>query len=86
MTVELQEFGTKFVELAESAAGGEEVIFVREGKPYAKLIQLPQLSSSFPEIPIKRLGFLEGECSVPEDFDTMFDKEIGKMFYGSSLA
>jgi hypothetical protein len=32
---------------------------------------------------VRRLGFLKGQISVPEDFDTMFSKEIEKMFYGS---
>jgi hypothetical protein len=31
----------------------------------------------------QRMGFLKGQISVPEDFDTMFSKEIEEMFYGS---
>ena len=30
----------------------------------------------------KRIGFLKGQISVPEDLDTMFSKEIEEMFYG----
>ena len=32
---------------------------------------------------VRRRGFLKGQISVPEDFDTMFSKEIEQMFYGS---
>ena len=31
----------------------------------------------------QRIGFMKGQISVPEDFDTMFSKEIEEMFYGS---
>ncbi|MNL87334.1 hypothetical protein D3C87_2164400 [compost metagenome] len=30
----------------------------------------------------RRIGFLDGQFSVPDDFDTMFAKEIEDMFYG----
>jgi hypothetical protein len=32
---------------------------------------------------IRRLGFLKGQISMPDDFDTMYSKEIEEMFYGS---
>jgi hypothetical protein len=31
----------------------------------------------------QRIGFMKGQISVPEDFDTMYSKEIEEMFYGS---
>ena len=77
MTVELQDAGTKLSELADSAAQGVEVILVRDGKPIAKLTMVP------PEKPKRRLGGLEGYgFRVPDDFDTMGEKEIEEMFYG----
>lgn len=33
---------------------------------------------------VKCLGFLEGEFTVPNDFDTMFAAEIEQMFYGET--
>lgn len=30
----------------------------------------------------RRLGFMKGQMRVPEDFDTMCQDEIAKMFYG----
>jgi prevent-host-death family protein len=78
MTVELQDAERMLSELADSAAAGEEVILVREGKPVARLTTL------LPEPPKKRrLGGLEGYgFKVPDDFDTMGQKEIEEMFYG----
>jgi len=32
---------------------------------------------------MQRIGFLKGQISVLEDFDTMYSKEIEEMFYGS---
>jgi hypothetical protein len=32
---------------------------------------------------MQRIGFLKGQISVPEDFDTMYSKDIEEMFYGS---
>jgi antitoxin (DNA-binding transcriptional repressor) of toxin-antitoxin stability system len=37
MTVELQDAGARLPELPETAAGGEEVILVHDGKPIARL-------------------------------------------------
>jgi hypothetical protein len=30
----------------------------------------------------RRIGFMEGQMSIPDDFDTMLAKEIEEMFYG----
>jgi antitoxin (DNA-binding transcriptional repressor) of toxin-antitoxin stability system len=78
MTVELQDAGKQLSELADSAAKGEDVILLREGKPLARMTSLA------PEKPVMRLGMLEGMYEIPEDFDTMFEKEIEEMFYGES--
>jgi hypothetical protein len=50
--------------------------------------QKPELSKPKEPTPSKtgkmqRIGFLKGQISVPEDFDTMYSKEIEEMFYGS---
>ena len=38
-----------------------------------------------PETPkvFRRLGMLDGQFNVPDDFDTMFADEIEEMFYGN---
>lgn len=79
MTVELQDAQTRLFELAQCAAQGEEIILAREGKPVARLTPVPS------EQPKRRLGGLEHmDYKVPDDFNTMFDKEVEEMFYGSS--
>jgi hypothetical protein len=35
--------------------------------------------------PKRRLGFMKGQYTVPDDFDTMLSEEIEGMFYGSDL-
>jgi len=35
-----------------------------------------------PEPKAREFGQLRGQFSVPDDFDTMFQKEIEEMFYG----
>ena len=30
------------------------------------------------------MGFMAGQIKVPDDFDTMFSKEIEEMFYGEA--
>ena len=78
MTVELHDAGTKLSELADTAANGEEVILVRDGKPVARLTTLAP-----PTAKKRRLGGLEGYgFKVPDDFNTMGQKEIEEMFYG----
>jgi quinol monooxygenase YgiN len=32
-----------------------------------------------------RIGFMEGQFKVPDDFDTMFAEEIEEMFYGEKV-
>jgi hypothetical protein len=33
----------------------------------------------------RRLDFMKGQISVPDDFDTMYSAEIEAMFYGGKL-
>jgi hypothetical protein len=35
-----------------------------------------------PEKTIQRIGFLEGQFTVPDDIKTMFKDDIEDMFYG----
>lgn len=35
-----------------------------------------------PALPLRRLGLLEGQFTVPDDIKTMFAEEIEEMFYG----
>jgi len=80
LTVNIHDAKTQLSKLIERAEHGEDVVIARAGKPVVRLTQL-----AAPEKPKKRrLGGLEGMYTIPEDFDTMFDKEIEEMFYGES--
>jgi len=75
-TVNIHEAKTHLSRLVEGAVQGEPFVIARAGKPLVKVTMLAQE-------PPRRLGFLEGQFTVPEDFDTMFADEIGGMFEGN---
>jgi antitoxin (DNA-binding transcriptional repressor) of toxin-antitoxin stability system len=62
--------------LVEEAASGEAFIIAKDGKPMVKVVPLdaPKKTS--------RLGFMNRQIKVPEDFDRMCEKEIEALFYG----
>lgn len=77
-TVNIHDAKTHFSRLIERAANGETVIISKAGKPVAKLVPLEQ-----PEAKVRRrLGFMEGQIKVPDDFDRMMEDEIAEMFNG----
>jgi prevent-host-death family protein len=78
VTVNIHEAKTHFSRLIERAEHGETLIIARAGKPVARIVPLekPVVDTS------RRIGFMEGEFKVPEDFDTMMQDEIEEMFYG----
>ena len=77
-TVNIHEAKTHLSRLVARAAAGEPFIIARAGKPLVKVVPL----DAPPAGKTKRLGFLRGQISVPDDFDTMCQDEIEKMFYG----
>jgi len=80
-TVNIHEAKTHLSRLIEKAAKGESFIIAKAGKPMVKVVPLDEA-----EVPKKRrIGFMEGEIVVPEDFNTMMADEIEEMFYGGDL-
>jgi prevent-host-death family protein len=75
-TVNIHEAETHLSRLVEAAAKGEPFIIARAGKPLVKVIAVDA-----PAEP-KRLDFMKGQFNVPDDFDTMDQKEIENLFYG----
>jgi antitoxin (DNA-binding transcriptional repressor) of toxin-antitoxin stability system len=73
-TVNIHEAKTHLSRLVERAARGETSVTAEEGKPLVK--------ASAIDAPAKpqRLGFLEGEIDVPEDFDRMDEPAIASLF------
>ena len=76
----IHEAKTHFSRLIEQVEAGEEFVIARAGKPAARLVPLER-----PGGPIKS-GGLKIPGGVPEDFNTLFEKEIETMFYGRPLA
>ena len=74
-TVNMHEAKTHLSKLVEGAVKGEPFVIARAGKPLVKVTVIE-------DAPPPRLGFLQGQGSVPDDFDTMFADEIQAMFEG----
>jgi len=77
-TVNIHEAKTQLSRLIEEAVRGDSFVIAKAGKP---LVKVTALEAPEPK-PMMRRGFLAGQISVPEDFDTMFADEIVRMFEG----
>ena len=77
VTVNIHEAKTQLSRLVDQAAKGEAFVIAKAGKPLVKVVALDA-----PPQP-QRLGFLTGEISVPDDFDTMGAAEIATLFGGA---
>lgn len=77
-TVNIHEAKTQLSRLVEAAARGEPFIIAKAGRPMVRVsaIDAPAAGQT------RRLGFLEGEISVPDDFDRMGEAEIAELFAG----
>jgi prevent-host-death family protein len=77
-TINIHEAKTHLSRLVEKAAKGEPFIIAKAGKPMVKVVPLEAMDNPKP----KRLGFMRGRIKIPDDFDTMLQDEIERMFYG----
>ncbi len=75
-TVNMHEAKTHLSKLVDAAIHGEPFVIAKAGKPLVKVVMVEAAAP-------KRIGFLEGQFEVPEDFDTMFAEEIQAMFEGT---
>jgi len=75
-TVNIHEAKTHLSRLVDAAAKGEPFIIAKAGKPLVKVVPIDA-----PAAP-KRLGFMRGAFTVPDDFDTMAQEEIEALFNG----
>jgi prevent-host-death family protein len=77
-TINIHEAKTQLSKLVEEAAKGEPFVIAKAGKPMVKVTAL----SAPVGTEIKRLGFMVGQISVPDDFDRMSEEEIEHIFTG----
>ncbi len=77
-SVNMHEAKPRLSQLVARAAKGEAFIIAKAGKPVARVMAYdsPEQSQQ------KRIGFMAGEFTVPEDFDRMGQDEIVEMFGG----
>ena len=75
-TVNMHEAKTNLSRLVEAAADGEPFIIARAGTPVVKVVavEAPDAGEQ------RRIGFMSGRISVPDDFDGMGAAEIRTMF------
>lgn len=67
---------TRLSQLVARAQQGEGFIIAKAGKP---MVRVTAIDSPEPGQQ-RRLGFLQGQFSVPEDFDRMAEHEIASLF------
>ena len=77
-SVNMHEAKTRLSQLVARAAKGEAFIIAKAGKPVARVTAY----ESPEEDQQKRIGFMVGEFTVPDDFDRMGQDEIADMFGG----
>jgi prevent-host-death family protein len=79
-TVNIHKAKTQLSKLIDEASNGESFVIAKAGKPLVKVMALNTPTGA----QVKRLGFLAGQISVPDDFDRMGEEEIEKMFGGGA--
>lgn len=77
-TVNIHEAKTQLSKLIEEATKGESFIIAKAGKPVVRVTALATPRGA----QIRRLGFMAGQISVPDDFDQMGKEEIERIFGG----
>ncbi len=71
-TVNIDAAKTHLSRLVDDAAGGEEIIIARAGRPVARLVPLEAASPR----PRRQLGRLAGQLTVPADFDAPLPTDL----------
>jgi prevent-host-death family protein len=65
---------THLSRLVDEAAGGEEIIIAKAGKPIARLTALEATKQR------RVLGLLEGKLHLPDDIDAPLPEDVVKSF------
>jgi prevent-host-death family protein len=76
-TLNIYDAKTRFSQLVDKAASGEDVVVSRNGKPLVRITRL--------EVPKRRIkfGLLKGKLNIPADFDSPLPNEVLAGFEGS---
>jgi prevent-host-death family protein len=79
-TVNIHEAKTQLSKLIQEASRGEAFVIAKAGKPVVKVTALSAPTGA----QMRRIGFMEGQISVPPDFDRMGKEEIEQIFGGGA--
>jgi prevent-host-death family protein len=79
-TVNIHEAKSQLSKLIEEASKGEAFVIAKAGKPVVKVTALSAPTGA----QVRRLGFMEGQNTVPDDFDQMGRGEIERIFGGGA--
>jgi prevent-host-death family protein len=75
-TFNIHEAKTHLSRLVDLAAKGEPFVIAKSGKPLVKVVALDAPMPS----EVRRLGFMQDQIAVPDDFDSMGSAEIERLF------
>ncbi len=78
--VNIHEAKTHLSRLLEQVAKGGSFVIAKAGKPLAKVTPLDAPTAG----QIRRVGFLAGQISVPDDFDRLGSEEVEHLFGGGA--
>jgi len=67
---------TQFSRLVDAAAGGEEIVIAKAGKPAARLVPMERVKVA------RRFGGLKGKVRIAEDFDAPLPDDVIAAFEG----
>jgi antitoxin (DNA-binding transcriptional repressor) of toxin-antitoxin stability system len=76
MKVNIYEAKTRLSQLVEEAAAGRDVVIARAGRPVARLTRLVGAGGK------RRLGSLDGQFKVPDDFNRPLPDDLLRDFEG----
>ena len=74
--INIHQAKTQLSRLVERAAGGEEIVIAKSGKPVARLV--PFIPHNEP----RRPGYLRGKIRIKKNFDQPLPKELLASFEG----
>jgi len=78
LKINMHEAKTQLSRLVEKAYQGESFIIAKAGRPLVKVMRIETPAA----LKVKRLGFLENQLSIPDDFDRMGNTDVVKLFEG----
>jgi prevent-host-death family protein len=77
-TFNIHEAKTHLSRLVDEAENGEPFVIAKAGKPKVKVVAIDAPKPKRK----RRIGFMKGRITVPDDIKAPFAAEIDEMFYG----